>query len=185
VTACTRSSDGDDAGRSPAGPESTASAAGKGETFAGNGVSFSYPAGWKPLTLRESSASAGSQAWVRTFGIDGRNIVSVSEFELGVSITDANLESRSESIRSQLDSLFAQAGGSLEGGPRPQEVGGLPGLSFTGTAKNPNGETVHSRLVLAFDGTTEYFVNCQYDEQGRDRILSGCRLVVSSFTVTG
>jgi hypothetical protein len=185
LSACTSSSAGTNGLRSAAHPETPASPVSRGETFTRDDVSFSYPSGWKPLTVSDSSASTGSQAWSRAFGIDGRNLVSVSAFELGVSITDANLQARSESIRSQLDSLFAQAGGFLAGGPAPQEMGGLPGLSFTGTAKNPNGRTVHSRLILAFDGRTEFFVNCQYDEQGRERILSGCDRVVSTFSVRG
>jgi hypothetical protein len=174
------------AGAPSAGSTSTTTfPAAEGRTFTGNGVSFSYPRGWKPLTLRDSSAAAGSPLWSRTLGLDGRNIVTVSAFELDTPITDANLASRSASIHSQLDSLFAQAGGSLQGGPSPQELGGLPSLSFTGTAKTPNGEAVRSRLIMAFDGATEYFVNCQYDEPGRERILSGCDRIASTFTVDG
>jgi hypothetical protein len=188
--ACTSARDAG-TGPSPAsspgtGPASTTpSPAARGRTFAGNGVSFSYPEGWRPLTLRDSSAAAGSPLWSRTLGLDGRNIVTVSAFALDTPITGANLESRSASIRAQLESLFAQAGGALVGGPTPQPMGGLPGLSFTGTAKTPNGEPVHSRLVLAFDGATEYFINCQYDERGREQIVSGCDLIVSTFTVRG
>jgi hypothetical protein len=185
LSACTNSSAGTDGVRSPAQPETSASPVSRGETFTRDDVSFSYPSRWKAFTVSDSSASTGSQVWSRAFGIDGRNLVGVSAFELGVSITEANLQARSESIRSQLDNLFAQAGGSLDGGPTPQEMGGLPGLSFTGTAKNPNGRTVHSRLILAFEGKTEFFVNCQYDEQGRKRILSGCDRIVSTFTVGG
>jgi hypothetical protein len=186
LSACTGGTGHSPAGSPITGPASTtASPAAPGRTFTGNGVSFSYPRRWKPLTLRDSSAAAGSPLWSRTVGLDGRNIVTVSAFELGTPITDASLESASGSIRSQLDSLFTQAGGSLQSGPRPQELGGLPGLSFMGSAKTPNGETVHSRLVLGFDGGTEYFVNCQYDEQGQEPILSGCDRITSTFTVRG
>jgi hypothetical protein len=188
ASACTSSSGATGTQPEPTAPKATAvtTATGKsvGEaTSTGNGVAFSYPDSWRSLRLSDSSASTGDQVWSRAFGIDGRNIVSVSAYDLGTSITDANIGARSESIREQLDSLFAQAGGALQTGPATEELDGLPALSFTGTAKNPTGRTVHSRLVLAFDGTTEYFVNCQYDDDAREEMLSGCRRVLATFSV--
>jgi hypothetical protein len=192
--ACTGSGRAGEA--SPSGdPSGTASAAAptasitpstsEGQTFSGNGVSFSYPEGWRRFRLSDSSASEGTQDWSETVGIDRRNLVAVSRFTLDVSITDANLQARTDAIRAQLESLFTQAGGALRSGPSAQEMGGLPGLSFTGTARTPDGRTVSSRLVLAFDGRTEYFVNCQYDHAGRDRIVPGCEQVVSTFSLEG
>jgi hypothetical protein len=186
ATACTSSSADGRVDHPPAGDAATTPAVDRagGRTFSDEGVSFSYPRRWRPLDLTDSSASTGSQVWSRTFGVDGRNIATVAAYELGTSITEANIDARSPAIREQLDSLFAQAGGALETGPTVAEMGGLPALSFTGTARNPSGHTVHSRLILAFDGTTEYFVNCQYDDGGRDEMLSACDRLVSTFTVT-
>lgn len=187
ASACTSSFGTEPVDRSPAGGATTttptADRAG-GRTFSGDGVSFSYPRRWRSLELADSSASTGSRVWTRTFGVDGRNLVSVTAYELGISITDANIDARSRAIGEQIDSLFAQAGGALETGPTTQTMGGLPALSFTGTARNPSGRVVHSRLIIAFDGTTEYFVNCQYDDAGRDEMLSGCDRLVSTFTLT-
>lgn len=188
ATTCTSSSGATGTQQEPPAPKTTAvtttTAVSLGEsTFTGNGVEFSYPGSWTSLRLSDSSASTGDQVWSRAFGIDGRNIVSVSAYDLDTSITDANIGARSESIREQLDSLFAQAGGGLQTGPASERLDGLPALSFTGTAKTPTGRTVHSRLILAFDGTTEYFVNCQYDDVAREEMLSGCRRILATFSV--
>jgi len=182
AAACTGSSDGTVLGGSGT-PATSASAA--GATFSGNGVSFSYPRDWKAFGRTDTSASTGSQVWSHTVGVDGRNLVNVSAYSLSVPITSENIEARADGIRSQLDSLFAQAGGTLGSGPTRLEMGGLPALAFTGSARDPNGAPVEDRLVLAFDGTTEYFVNCQYDRRSKAEIGDGCDQVVSTFEVTG
>jgi hypothetical protein len=180
IAACTApEADGGASASPPPRPSASAETA-----FSGNGVSFSYPEGWRELKVSDSSASAGSADWSTTVGIDPRNMVSVSRFTLDSAITADNVQARSASIRSQLESLFVQAGGSLQAGPTALEMAGLPALEFSGAARNPIGQRVQSRLVLAFEGTTEYFVNCQYDDSGSERVLSGCDLVVSSFSVS-
>jgi hypothetical protein len=166
----------------PAGSPSTSAA---GTMFAGHGVSFTYPKGWKQFELSDSSASTGNVNWEETVGIDGRNIVSVARYTLGVSVTDANIGERTESIGSQIESLFTQAGGALSEGPTHERLAGLPALSFTGSVRTPNGRAMRTRLVLAFDGTTEYAVNCQYDERARAEIEAGCDRVASTLTLTG
>jgi hypothetical protein len=155
------------------------------QRYTAHGVSFSYPRGWKQLRLTGTSASAGSQDWSTTVGLDQRNVVIVSQFTLSVSITSDNVDSKADAIRGQLGSLFAQAGGALTDGPTSEQMGGLPALGFAGSAKTPNGDAVDSRLVLAFDGTTEYFVNCQYDARHADDVGAGCDEIVSSFATAG
>ena len=158
-----------------------ASPAASDQHYADHGISFSYPSGWKQLRLTGTSASAGSQDWSATFGLDQRNVVIVSQFTLTVSITADDIDSKADAIRGQLDSLFTQAGGALTGGPTRERMGGLPALGFSGRAKTPNGDAVDSRLVLAFDGRTEYFVNCQYDAEHADDVAAGCDEIVSTF----
>jgi hypothetical protein len=184
--ACTDTSDGTGAtGASPAETSpGSPSAAAAGTTFAGHGVSFTYPKGWREFELSDSSASAGSVDWEETVGLDGRNIVSVARYTLGISITDANIEARTDSIGSQIENLFVQAGGALTDGPTTERLAGLPALSFTGNVRTPNGRSMRTRLVLAFDGTTEYAVNCQYDERAHAEVEAGCDRIASTFTVT-
>lgn len=169
-------------------PDERASATGtpgttgpEGETFSGNGVSFAYPEGWDEFTVSETSASAGNELWNEAIGIDDVNFVSIAGYEINIDITSDNIEEQAEPVGEQIGALFAQAGGDLVSGPDITELDGLPALAFVGTAVNPSGATVESRLVLAFDGMTEYFVNCQYDDQGEREIVAGCDLILSTF----
>jgi len=166
-----------------ASPPASPSAVVSGQTFDGNGVSFRYPDGWQEFTLTGTSASTGPQNWSETVGIDEVNFVTVAEYTINVSVTPDTIADQQDSFASQIADLFTQAGGQLQSGPTEEIMGGLPALAFTGTAKSPDGTEVGSRLVMAFDGTTEYFVNCQYTSGGEGDILAGCDQVVSSFQV--
>jgi hypothetical protein len=155
------------------------------ETFTGNGVSFRYPEEWREFSVTDTSASAGDELWNETVGLDDVNFVSVAGYEINVEITHDTIEGQAGPIGDQIGALFAQAGGELLSGPDTTTLAGLPALRSTGTAINPSGAEVTSTLVLAFDGTTEYFVNCQYDEDGRSDILAGCDVILATFDVAG
>jgi hypothetical protein len=152
--------------------------------FAQHGVSFSYPSGWTPTETADASASTGSRLWSAALALDARNIVSVSTYRIGTSITEANVAARSSEVRAQLESVVAQAGGSLRSGPTSLRMAGLPALAFEARVRTPAGRRLGSRLVLAFDGTTEYFVNCQSDAAGRGAVRSACDQIVSTFDIS-
>jgi hypothetical protein len=183
-TACTSGPDSGSNTQTILPPASSSPTSG-GPTYAANGVSFSYPSDWRDLGGVSTSASMGTQVWSATVGLDGRNLVSVARYTLSVPITAENIETRTDAVRSQLENLFAQAGGSLRAGPQLLRMGGLPALAFAGSAHDPDGRPVEERLVLAFDGTTEYFVNCQYDAHTQPEVVAGCQRIVSTFEVTG
>ncbi len=109
--------------------------------------------------------------------------MSVAGYTINIPITADNIADQKDALSQQIQGLFQQAGGAMSGGPTDETMAGFPALGFTGTAKNPNGATVNSRLVLAFDGTTEYFVNCQFDDTGQAATLAGCDQIVSTFAV--
>lgn len=184
--------DGDEGGPVTTGsPDERASATGtpgttgpEGETFSGNGVSFAFPEDWDEFTVSETSASAGNELWSEAIGIDDVNFVSIAGYEINIDITSTNIDEQAEHVGEQMGALFAQAGGDLVSGPDITEIDGLPALAFVGTAVNPSGTTVESRLVLAFDGMTEYFVNCQYDDRGESEIVAGCNLILSTFDIS-
>jgi hypothetical protein len=62
-------------------------------------------------------------------------------------------------------------------------VDGLPALRLEATARDPAGVRVRSRSILVFDGTIEYFVDCQVTTEGAEEMKRGCDQVVSSFQV--
>jgi hypothetical protein len=147
-------------------------------------VSFAFPEDWDEFTVSETSASAGNELWSEAIGIDDVNFVSIAGYEINIDITSTNIDEQAEHVGEQMGALFAQAGGDLVSGPDITELDGLPALAFVGTAVNPSGTTVESRLVLAFDGMTEYFVNCQYDDRGESEIVAGCNLILSTFDIS-
>jgi hypothetical protein len=177
--------------KTPASPVAPTSAAASGtpvatggsQTFNGHGVSFQYPADWKPFTVSGTSASQGNQVWSESFGIDSGNFVTVSQYTVGLAITPSNIDQHSSELTTQIQNLFTQAGGSMQSGPVKLTMGGFPALGYSGTAVNPQAMSVKTKIVLAFNGTTEYFVNCQSTGTDTSALDAGCQQIVTTFTV--
>jgi hypothetical protein len=146
-------------------------------------VTFQYPADWNPVQTSGSSASQGSQAWSEAFGIDNANFVVVSQYGVNLSITPSNIDQHTSELTTQIQSLFTQAGGSMQSGPTKLTMAGFPALGYSGTAVNPQAVSVKTRIVLAFNGKTEYFVNCQSTGDSNDALDTGCEQIVSTFSV--
>jgi hypothetical protein len=161
----------------------SASASGSGQTFDGHGVSFEYPSDWKPINISGESASQGSEVWSEAVGIDDGNFVLVRQYGVNLSITPSNIDQHTSELTTQIQSLFTQAGGSMQSGPTKLTMGGFPALGYSGTAVNPQAVSVKTRIVLAFNGTTEYFVNCQSTGTDASALDAGCDQIVSTFTV--
>ncbi|MBI2238944.1 MAG: hypothetical protein HYU54_10545 [Actinobacteria bacterium] len=191
LTACSKSSStGGGSSPSPSAAASATptavaspSAVPTGGAYSQNGVSFQYPEGWQESTLIGTSASAGSANWSATVAIDEVNFVTLAEYTNEVSITADTIGDQQDSLTSQISDLLTQAGGGLESGPTQETMAGLPALGYIGTALNPDGVEVRSRLVLAFDGTTEYFVNCQFTAESEADVLAGCSMIQNSFQI--
>lgn len=69
----------------------------------------------------------------------------------------------------------------MASGPTSSTMGGLPSLEYDGSLTAPDGSKVSSRVILAFKGTTEYFVNCQYTDAKQAEMTAGCDQILSSF----
>jgi hypothetical protein len=78
-----------------------------------------------------------------------------------------------------LESLLPQAGLAVHGTPEKVTMAGLPGLRVRVT-----GTGYASTLVFAFNGTTEYEVNCQYTAGMGARVGQACDQVTGSFHVS-
>ena len=156
------------------------------DTYAANGVSFDYPHGWQSLDITASSASTnGTVAWQQAFGPGpGADFVSLTDYSLSASVTADNIDQREPSTTTSITSIFEQAGGSLTSGPDKITMGGLPALGYAGTAIDPDGNQVNIRMVLAYDGTTEYFVNCQESQADSSVMGAACDQIISSFSLT-
>jgi hypothetical protein len=177
-------SDGSSAPTTPA--STTPPASPRAEAYSDNRVSFDYPLGWQSLNITSSSASTnGSVVWQEAFGPGpGSDFVSVTDYSINASITADNIDQEEPPTTDSITSLFQQAGGSLTSGPDRITMGGLPALGYAGTALDPDGNQVDVRMVLAYDGTTEYYVNCQGSGEGATAIAAACDQIVGSFTLT-
>ena len=60
----------------------------------------------------------------------------------------------------------------------------LPALKFRASGLSYNGTRTESTLVLAFDGSTQYEVLCQYRPQHAAQVATACNQVLRTFTVT-
>ena len=152
--------------------------AGGAQTYRGHGVSFSFPAGWS-VRSQHGGTTSGNQLWSTAVGSgtpdDG---IFVKAFRLNIPVTAQNLDAANRDIAA----AFQQAGATLEGPATKTTMAGLPALLFRITA-TAGGTRVQSRIVAAFSGTTEYFVNCQYTPAKTAEVKQACHQVVGSFRV--
>lgn len=68
-------------------------------------------------------------------------------------------------------------------GPTSVTIDGLPGLSWEGSLVNVDGVTVQSRFTSLWDGSTEYWMNCQFTPEHAEEMKRGCDQVEESFQV--
>jgi hypothetical protein len=135
----------------------------------GIGVTFTYPSGFKPITNISFGQSAGADAAARAgVSVDSVNAIIVSRYDLKVAIDKDNLAK----FKHEVDDVIGKLAGKPVSG-REVEYGGFPGYEYTiSLAKPANGQ---SRLVVLFDQTTEYLVNCQSTPDKRDKVEGACR----------
>jgi hypothetical protein len=148
--------------------------------------SFEYPGDWSELDA-EFVAEAPNNTTSVSVGPEetGVNLVTVGSFRVPVEVNADNIEEYRDDITAGVEQLFTQAEGSIDEGPIPITVGGLSGYRFEWTSTTPiEGEgEVHTRSIQVYDGTTGFFINCQYAPDAQEEILAGCRQVVDSFSV--
>ena len=162
-------------------PSGSVSMSGGLTTFNGHNVSFSYPAGWQPIPIGQESGSQGTPLWSEAFGVDDASFVLVRQYNQTLAITASNIDQHTSELTAQIQALYTQAGGSMQSGPTKLTMGGFPALGYSGTAVNPSAVSVKDRIVLAFNGTTEYFVNCQSTGTSTSTVDAGCDEIISTF----
>jgi uncharacterized RDD family membrane protein YckC len=153
------------------------------QTYRGNGVSFDYPAGWEEGTT-ETVAETGNadELWEVAFGLGRASLVSVTAYRLTPPVTAENLDAAKAEFEGAARRLFDQVGGTVRAGPEEITVAGRPGLRFQATGTH-DGTSFESTLVLIFDGTTQYTLNCSHTAEWAEEIERGCEQIVRTFTV--
>jgi len=140
----------------------------------GIGITFRYPATFKPVGNVTFSQSAGAEPKARAgVRLDRVNVIVVSRYDLRAKITKKNLAR----FKSEVDGVIGRLAGKRVDG-REVEYGGLPGYEYAISLKAPpNGR---SRLAVLFDDTTEYLVNCQSTPEKRQAVAAACRRALDS-----
>jgi hypothetical protein len=161
----------------------------KEHSYKGHGVSLHYPKNWERAKFTGLSAQNASGVWTEAFkppSASKADVVFVTEYRTSVVITKQNRATYSAGVASSVATVAKQAGGSMLSGPTPVSMGGLPGYGFRISATTVSGLSSESRILLVWNGHTEYYVNCQYRVGGKleAEIERGCKTVIGSFKVS-
>jgi hypothetical protein len=159
------------------------------KSYEEHGISFHYPKSWKRARFSGLSAKNASGVWTEAFkprSSSKADMVFITEYRTPVAITKQNRLSFSEDVASSVASVAKKAEGSLLAGPTLVSMGGLPGYGFHISATTVSGLSSESRILLVWNGKTEYYLNCQHQVGGKfaNEIERGCKAIISSFTLS-
>lgn len=150
-----------------------------------NGVSYDYPASWNVYTQASNAAQTGSQLWGQNVGPTQLSLAQISSYQIQGEITDQNLSEAQPQIEDTVAKLAADAGGSVTSPVQPQSTAGLPGYTAQVQVKGENNTPLDSTVWFFFQGSTEYFINCQYVAESQSEMLEGCQLIRNTFKING
>jgi hypothetical protein len=151
------------------------------ETFEEEGYAFTfeYPGSFEETSDVSYSSTAGGEAQDPIgLGLDDRNAIVVSRYELNAEVTSGNVSQ----VKPEFDDLIRQLTGTEVSG-KQVEIGGFPGFEYTFDLEDP--PEGRSRFFVLFDGRTEYTLNCQSTPEKRDEIEAACRQAIDTFAKTG
>jgi len=141
----------------------------------GFGITFDYPEGFDEsddVTINEQQGSEAKES--RAVGLDEDNGIIVQRYSLQEKITKDNLDL----AKAEFDALVAGLSPDAAKGVTT-EVAGLPALRYDAV---PVGsvEKGQSKLIVVFDGATEYLINCQSTPEKRSEINEACDQAVDT-----
>jgi hypothetical protein len=153
------------------------------KTFEGEGYSFTYPGKWHQVEGGGAAEIGDRVSSVTLAPSEGASGLTVNVYRLKVPVTESNIETFAPETASVTAQIFRQSGGRTTAGPKRVSAAGLPGFSAEGMAVTPKGVHVQSLVTLLFDGTKEYFLNCQFTPDQAEETRKGCDQVLGSFHV--
>ncbi len=158
----------------------SATPAGGAQTYRAHGVSFDYPAGWREGTPGGAMGCCNSdRLWAAGVGLDLTDSIDVGANRSSPSITAANLGVSVPALDRLVRSFFKQAGWSLRA-PERIMMGGMPGLRFEGSGR-ARGIAQDVTFVIAFNGTTDYWITCAHTAAKAAEVERACGQVVRTF----
>ena len=157
--------------------------AGSAQTYRAHGVSFDYPAGWQEESI-PARISGGAQLLWTVVVTPGtlQDFIRVEEYRVHPSVSAPGIDAIAPGLKNLVNNVFGQLGGGVQAGPEKITMAGIPAVRFraTGTA---NGSRTRATVVFAFDGTSEYFVDCEHTSANTAEVERACNRVVGSFQV--
>ena len=156
-------------------------------TFSAHGVSFDYPKDWSERSIVSDESQPNLQ-WSAAVGKDEVDFVLVSAYGLSQEVTPELFQEQLGPIDEDLRAALEGQGTTIDDGPQQVTAAGKPGLRYAGTTTTDDGRIAQHTWVAVFDGSTEYFFNCQsVDAEGEDAnhfaVSQACEQVLSSFKI--
>ena len=146
----------------------------------GFGITFDYPEGFDEsddVTINEQQGSQAQES--RAVGLDEDNGIIVQRYKLQERISKDNLDL----AKAEFDVLVAGLSPDAAEG-ETSEVAGLPALRYSNVpVRSVKGG--QSRLIVVFDGATEYLINCQSTPEKRSEIDEACDQAVETLAPRG
>jgi hypothetical protein len=137
-------------------------------------ILFDHPSSFEELEDVSIASTAGAASKATSArGLDDRNLILVSRYDLNVEVGDENLAD----VRRELDAVVSQAAKQELTGTQV-EFGGLPGYEYDFDLDTE--PPVQSRFVVLFDGDTEYTLNCQSTSEARSDVEAACQQAVDT-----
>lgn len=155
-----------------------------GGAYHAHGVSFKIPDGWGRLTDLTSRSGTGNEIWSEGFAPkSGYDLVGITAYATKLTVTPENAGKHASVVAAAIREFATSAGGSVLKGPIVITMRGMAGYRFEAIYDSESGETLTSRMLLVWNGHTEYFFNCQYRKNGTQgaEIKRGCRTIESTF----
>ena len=144
---------------------------------AGAPFSFDYPKDLQKVYADTGREIKGLPPKYRVaLGTDETNVVVVAQYALAKDVSKVKKTALAVAVERSARAL-ARA---LKGTPPKASkttMGDLPATQFQFETKSGS---LTTRLVYAFQGKTQYFVRCQWDDAGKDAIPAACDQVVKT-----
>jgi hypothetical protein len=160
------------------------------KSYEGHGISFRYPRSWEQASFAGAGDENPNGLWTEAFRPHSpssrADMIFISEFRTPASITKQNRARYREEVASSVSNGAIRAGGSLLAGPTPVSMGGLPGYGFRISSRTRDNRSSRSRILLVWNGRSEYLLDCRYDAAGGDEveIERTCNEIIESFELS-
>jgi hypothetical protein len=140
----------------------------------GFAITFEYPGDFERRTDVNAERGEGRAEKSVALAMSEDNAIFVQRYRLGRKVTadDAGV------VQEELDKVLGRLAGTEVNGKRI-DAGGLLAFRYEiEQLKEP--EDGRSTIVAAFDGHTEYFINCQSVPDGREELDEACERAIET-----